>query len=298
MKIRGNFPLADYVQANHGDVKKAFFSVPFDWSKKYICQEKMDGWNATFIKKNGVARWANDWEQYAELMAMLPALNQYFPDDTVVVGEVGYGTNAETAFAMRHGYHRFVMFDVLKWNGEIMIHKPAIERYGILQQGKKDAQVQLVSTIPLMFTEERNQSMCWEMFESVTSRGGEGCILKEVGAKYLLGKDSREMYKIKKYITKDYILMGFEHSNAETYLAKEMTISSMICGLFIDGMLKPVTKTSGFDFKWRKEFTEHPEQYIGRVVELGGNGMFPSGAMRHSTFLRFREDRKPEECIL
>lgn len=64
-----------------------------------------------------------------------------------------------------------------------------------------------------------------------------------------------------------------------------------------DGKLTEVTQTSGFPFELRKEFSDNPKKYIGRVVELGGYQVFASGAMRHSSFLRFREDREPKDCV-
>jgi len=75
-------------------------------------------------------------------------------------------------------------------------------------------------------------------------------------------------------------------------------VSAMYCGLYVNGVLTNVTKTSGFDFEWRRKFSQEPDKYIGRVVELGGNEIFKTGAIRHSSFLRFRDDRSPEECIL
>jgi hypothetical protein len=85
---------------------------------------------------------------------------------------------------------------------------------------------------------------------------------------------------------------------APTYIEQGLTVAAMECGLFVDGKITHVTQTAGFDFEWRKRFSEHPEHYVGRVVELGGFEIFKTGAMRHSSFLRFRDDRLMEDCIL
>ena len=163
----------------------------------------------------------------------------------------------------------------------------------------KDPQIQLVETVILDDPLSGNNSArAWQEFLKVYNRGGEGLVLKEITGKYKIGGQSGNMYKIKKYLTKDYVCIGFEESDAPTYKAKGMKVAALKCGLYVDGELKYITQTSGFPFELRKEFSDHPEKYIGKVVELGGFEIFKSGAMRHSMLLRFRDDRQPEECVL
>jgi len=299
MKIRGKFPLAEQAKEK-GNLRDGFFSVPFDWSKDYICQEKQDGWNAVVIKENEETRWDAEWSMYSALQAMLPTLNKYLPDNSILVGEAGYGTNSETELALKNGYHRFVIFDVIQWEGKNVCSWTTEERLKIIQEHQdkysRYPKIQVVPTIYL--TAGNNQEACWSFFKSIVDRGGEGCVLKEMGAPYIIGGETKQMYKIKKFLTKDFVLLGFEGTDSLTYLEQGMTVSAMYCGLYVNGVLTNVTKTSGFNFKWRKAFSDHPELYIGRVVELGGNEIFKTGAMRHSSFLRFRDDRKPEECTL
>lgn len=313
MSIRGSFPLAEQVKHSEGSIRRAFFTTPFDWSKEYLCQEKQDGWNAVVIKKNGETRWGANWDQYSVLQAMLPCLNDYLPDNSIMIGEAGYGTNYETKLALKNGFHRFVIFDLIQWKGKNISSWTTEERYDIIQcyqagyahpyvfssdRDSRCTQMLVVPTIYLHEGEANNREACWSFFKSIIDRGGEGCVLKEMGAPYIIGGETKQMYKIKKYLTKDYVVLGFEGTNAETYLAQGMRVSAMYCGLYVNGALKNVTKTSGFDFEWRKKFSDHPEEYIGKVVELGGYEIFKTGAMRHSSLLRFREDRKPEECVL
>ena len=43
---------------------------------------------------------------------------------------------------------------------------------------------------------------------------------------------------------------------------------------------------------------EELEQYVGRVAEIKGYGQYPTGAIRHPVFERWREDKLPEDCII
>lgn len=307
-KLRGNFPAGEYVPGMTGlEFVRSGFDKFDKWNMPMLCQEKLDGWFGIVVKDKSECYWDNGWKQYGTLQGMLAVFDAFMPKDSIIVGEVGYGTEAETRWAAEHGYNRFIMFDVLQWDGEWWADKPAIERYNKLKEifeaskyAKEEApQIQIVETVILDDPLPGNNSArAWKEFRKIYDHGGEGIVLKEMAGTYNVGRDSNNMYKIKKYLTKDFVCIGFEESDAPTFLAKGMKVAAIRCGLYVKGELKFITQTSGFSFEMRKEFTDHPEKYIGKVCELGGFEIFKSGAMRHSMFLRFREDRKPEECVL
>jgi ATP-dependent DNA ligase len=41
-----------------------------------------------------------------------------------------------------------------------------------------------------------------------------------------------------------------------------------------------------------------PEEYIGKVIEIEAQSQLASGKFEHGQFVRFREDKSDEECVL
>jgi len=306
-KLRGAFPLGPYIEGMTGleFVRAGFDSFPH-WDRPMLCQEKLDGWSGVVCRGSGDCYWDNGWKQYKALQNMLPMFNEFLPPQSILVGEVGYGTEYETKWALQNGFHRFIAYDVLMWDGVSLLDAPNIDRFEFLEHTWSNSKffydyirrIDLAFMVPLNGNAVHNRELAWQNFVTTCELGREGLVLKELDGKYVIKGDSKSMYKIKKFVTKDYVCLGFTKSVATTYIEQGLMVSSMECGLFVDGKMQHVTQTAGFDFEWRKKFSEHPEQYIGCVVELGGFEVFKTGAMRHSSFLRFRKDVPIESCTL
>jgi len=312
MKIRGKFPVELPTEYNPeigpvtglDIIRDAMHRFEY-WDRALLCQEKMDGWFGILIKENNKCRWVRGWKEYGMLQEALKQVEEYLPDDSIVVCEVMYGTPYGSAMAERLGYVRVYITDVLKWNGKVVAEEPTGKRFLLLSEYfrgsnfKTNGHLCLVRTLPLKAgNPEESKRKAWVMFNDIYREGGEGLILKDISIPYVLRSKTKYMWKVKKYEVKSYVVMGFQDSSAVTYHAKGMEVSSLIGGLYVDGKLKEATKTSGFDFDWRKKFTDNPEEYIGKVVDIAGNEIFKDGAMRHSTMLYFRPDISPKGCTL
>ena len=58
-----------------------------------------------------------------------------------------------------------------------------------------------------------------------------------------------------------------------------------------------VGECSGFDEETREMFSNNPESWIGKVIEIKANEIFKdTGKLRHPRYLRLREDKSPLEC--
>ena len=145
----------------------------------------------------------------------------------------------------------------------------------------------------------------------------EGVIAKEADAPYLPGERTG-MLKIKRVRTADVVVKAFRFGKAEG------TVGSLILGLYgDDGTLHEVGHTSGFKAKEKSELTGKLEPYRTHErgtgepsrwkldEELVWEGLRPElvcevtfdhitgHRIRHGArFVRWRPDKRPEECRL
>jgi ATP-dependent DNA ligase len=303
MKIKGKFPKGDYKEGMSGlEYIRSSFDKFKHWGDRYLCQEKIDGWHGIILKGSGRAYWSQGWEEYSALQEFLRKIDNFLPTFTIICGEMEYGTQKAIENTRKRGHPIFTAFDLGMWDHLDLEKEDTESRYTLLERvfDSLAPYIEIASTIILNGSKEENKERAWEMFNRVLNKGGEGIVLKKSSSLRIVGGESKEQYKIKRYVTKDYVCMGFESYNtAPTYTAKGINVSNMLCGLYNPKKkaIVQITKTSGFGDYWRREFTYNPKKYIGKVVELGGFEVFKSGAMRHSQFLRFREDRRVEECV-
>jgi ATP-dependent DNA ligase len=146
---------------------------------------------------------------------------------------------------------------------------------------------------------------------------GEGVIAKQAGAPYLPG-ERKGMVKIKRVRTADAVVMAFRFGK------EEGTVGSLILGMYgEDGELYVVGHTSSFKATEKRELVDLLEPY--RTHERGSGepsrwksdeelvweGLRPElvcevhfdhitgNRIRHgSKFVRWREDKDPEECLI
>lgn len=117
----------------------------------------------------------------------------------------------------------------------------------------------------------------------------EGLVFKKSTG--LFGEPHTRMKRIE---TADFVCMGFAPGLPGGKY--EGVVGSVVCGLYRYGVLGEVANVAGLTDVQRKAFAANPDSFIGRVFEATGKGRFESGALRHGTFLRWRDDKRPEEC--
>jgi ATP-dependent DNA ligase len=123
----------------------------------------------------------------------------------------------------------------------------------------------------------------WE--EYIVKHGWEGLVfIKEDGS---LGR-------CKKLVTMDYVVLDVATSDSDSYAGQAR---ALIGGLYENGELVKKVSISGLTEFQRGDFMRRKKELIGRVFEAEGRELFKSGALRHPSFLRFRDDKMLQECV-
>jgi ATP-dependent DNA ligase len=197
-----------------------------------------------------------------------------------------------------------VAFDLLAEGDETLLALPYEERRERLAAVVADP-VQLTP-----FTAELDDAGEW------LAGTGEGVIAKQADAPYLPG-ERKGMVKIKRVRTADAVVMAFRFGK------EEGTVGSLILGMYDGGELHVVGHTSSFKAKEKRELVDLLEPY--RTYERGSGepsrwkadeelvweGLRPElvcevhfdhitgNRIRHgSKFVRWRDDKDPEECLI
>jgi hypothetical protein len=86
-------------------------------------------------------------------------------------------------------------------------------------------------------------------------------------------------------------------SDAPRFKDQKMA-GSIVCGAYSGERIINLCSVGTMDDDHRRMFGNRPEEFIGRVVELGAYECFVGGALRHPFLVRLRVDKMPEECVI
>jgi ATP-dependent DNA ligase len=199
---------------------------------------------------------------------------------------------------------RFVAFDLLAADGEVLLDEPFERRRERLEQLVQEP----LDLTPL--TREREQAEPW-------LQGAEGVIAKQLDAPYRPGERAG-MVKVKRVRTIDAVIVGWRPGK------EEGTLGSVILGLYdTDGELQVVGHSSGFSAKQKRELPAFLAPYETGERGSGDPSRWDAGRelewrsvrpelvaevtfdhvsghrIRHGAKLkRWREDKDPRECTI
>ena len=200
---------------------------------------------------------------------------------------------------------RFVAFDLLALDDEVLCGLPWTERRARLEELELGAHAELTPVVRVASEAER-----WLHEE-------EGVIAKEANAPYRAG-ERVGMVKIKRVRTIDAVVLGWRPGKAEN------TVGAIILGLYDEeGRLREVGHSSGFTAKQKRELVEtlrpfetgergtgEPSrwsqgrdlQWVALRPELVVEVTFDhvsDGRIRHGTKVqRWRDDKPPSACTI
>lgn len=273
---------------------------------RYVGEPKLDGWRLLLhVADDGVHIYTRTGKSHD---GSLPAIEQeaaeHLPPGTWLDGEAValsvtdgkithdwatvqsvLGSSTSRAAALSDKI-TFMAFDLLAHGGIDARRLPYAKRRSLLERavGSGLSRIQIVPQV----------TVSDESLAALLSQGFEGLMAKDVTAPYSSGKRGHGWIKVKPQDNLDAVVMDFTPgANGFTGL-----IGAVVFGQHDEsGRLVEVGRCSGMDMKTRQHMSNHPEQWVGQVIEVKHMGKMKTG-LRHPQFARRREDKAPRECLL
>jgi DNA ligase D-like protein (predicted ligase) len=205
----------------------------------------------------------------------------------------------------------YVVFDILHLDGKDLIDLPLIERKKILEKVVKESERILLSNYVIGNGKK--------FFTEVRKRGLEGIMAKRLQSTYQVGKRSGDWLKIKALQTLDCVICAYTKGEGK----REKYFGALLCGIYHEGKLRYIGRVGT---GWSEEnmemltnelkklecdenpfdvFEEEP-QILEKIhwvkpqltCEVKFMNLSKDLIMRAPSFVRLREDKNTEECIL
>ena len=203
--------------------------------------------------------------------------------NAVLLGEFMFGSH----WGHKMGKNRnFYIFDCIEMNGIDLTDMTLDSRLTFAAEmfHRLDSDLKFLRCLDTYKTHEWKR--LWD--EYILEYGYEGLVFKDSASKY---HDKKAWARMKAIVEMDYICTGFRDADEGT---KYEGMVGSVLGTLID---KDVYITCGGITEAQREiFTKMPEMYVGQVFTAKGNNWYPSGAIRHPQFQRWRNDKQPEDC--
>ncbi len=274
---------------------------------RYIAQEKLDGIRAiVHVTKTGLRIFSrsagvNDPTVPLEKTSSLPHLARLtFPSHvgTILDSEIlARGMDSAQLSGAMHrkngsnGLVKIYVFDILKYCNTDLTSMTLSVRLEWLKRMKREVLSEYIRFLPYATGSDDKR----RLYDTVMSSGGEGIMVKRLDEHYVQGgRPANNWYKAKRSATFDCVVMGFT-KGAGKY---NQSIGAVRFGQYVDNQLVELGQASGMNDSVRKHMSAHPEDWIGRVIEIKGMERLRSGAIRHPVFVRLKLDKKPHQCLL
>ena len=267
--------------------------------------EKFNGFSEILVIKNGEIRLFNkSGSEQTELVPHITKVSVPNNIDVVLPGE-GWANSKRIEDAKKIygctipksswdnqtkvGKGRFTAVNITKWNGEDIFHIPFSERAGLMRN-IVDMLVKLGLPIE---SEQLHMGFKKQWFDYVLEQGGEGVVVKKMNG------FEKDWFKVKRIKTYDVVIMGFTEANFGKTGKFAGLIGAIRYGAYDDdGNLKFIGESSGMKDDQRIAFSAARESYIGRVIEVHGDGVGNGGAIVFPRFVRIRDDKPATLCLV
>jgi DNA ligase D-like protein (predicted ligase) len=205
----------------------------------------------------------------------------------------------------------YVVFDILHLDGKDLVDLHLKERKEILEKTVSESQRVIFSQY--IIGKGKN------FFESAKKAGLEGIVAKRLNSTYQINKRSKDWLKIKVLSTIDVIICGYTLGEGK----RERYFGALLCGAWHEGKLRYIGRVgTGFDEKMLEKLTstlkeletnKNPFDIFEEepatlekvrwvkpklVAEVKFMNLSEDLKMRAPSFVRLREDKPVEDCIL
>ncbi len=291
-QTRGRRPLGPPMLCRTIDV------VPDD--PQYLASRKVDGWRALAASADGAVRLTTreghtiDTVPYIEA-AVLALVSSGTVLDGELVDLAGPRQLKRTGSILPGGRpHKptggsplitYAVFDIL-FDGETDLRDaPLHERLLVLERlfasdaGREQTRP-LIAGRPepaLLLLEHRPSTPSYA--QKLIDAGEEGVVIKHRDSHYRHGSRTAGWWKFKPQETVDAECTGFEPGQSGSTGSITFRLESGVEGSAGSGIS---------DREWL-DMTEHPEHYVGRLIELAHHGEEKSGALRHPVYRGVRD---------
>jgi ATP-dependent DNA ligase len=262
---------------------------------EWIIEGKLDGWRMiaqhTRTGRLCVYGGRNGNLYSGQVPYIEETLKRLLPPSTAIDGElIGRGTSGTMGdvqsimtMGVPHVPHpaipalTFVAFDLIELAGDDLRGKPWTER-----REKLEALLQMGGA---HVTLSPYSASTQAMHEEFLAHGLEGSVCKRTDSRYFTQRTAAWV-KIKPQKTAEATIVGFKPGRTGGDL--DGKVGAFRLEMIPDGA--QTTVKCGTDER-HDDATAHPENWLGKVIEIKHHGLGENGVPRHPQFLRVREDR-------
>lgn len=286
---------------------------------RYVLQEKFDGTRGILYKRKGVvtgliSRYCeNDFrERFPDIVneaKYIKSQNCVLDGEITFFNKSGHPfflTAAATPSKKKEYNVRYMVFDILEYDGKDVTKLPLIKRLEILDKIIPESlqHIKVVKTYD-------NRREFPKLYKKIISRKGEGVMLKRKTSEYV--HDSRKYWtKVKKEQTEDCVVVGI----TEGLGRRKWTFGALILGQFHNGKFVYVGNVGSglsdedlimfYDIIMKMKCADNPFKtniphvkkfiYPSIVVEVKAMERNKSYTLRLPVFVRVRTDKTPKDC--
>jgi DNA ligase D-like protein (predicted ligase) len=294
-------------------------------SSEWLYEMKFDGYRCLAARdKNRVALWSRRANSFTEQFPHITQACQKLPPDTLLDGEiVALDQTGRISFNLlqHHRSHAqallFYAFDVIIFRGKSLLLVPLTERREILHEifgalGRKPAPIGLSEVI---------DAKPAELVRAVKEFGFEGIVAKRKNSCYESGKRSGAWVKYKVGRSQEFVIGGYVPGNpldsiiVGTHEGDQLLFAAKVRNGFVPQVRREVYARLK-DLKIKEcPFANLPEKKRTQwaltreemkncvwlrpslVAEVEFTEWTPDGHLRHSKFIRLRNDKDPREIV-
>lgn len=265
---------------------------------QYIAEPKLDGGRyMLYVERDGVFFYSRQRFPAINKAAQIPHITaaSFAGEGMVLDGEILLPTGkqlGDTTGIMNslpskaHATQELVgklvynVFDILFLNGQDLRKKPLRERRVLLERVIAQLNNPWITAVP----QSSNKT---QLLQSILDAGGEGVVLKHLGASYGLG-----WVKCKRRSDFSVVISGYQPGNGKY----STTLGAVLFSVYKDGALVEVGKCSGMTDEERDDIWRNRETYLHKVIDVFAQEITKDGRMRHPVWHRLRADVDPQSC--